>query len=99
MTFTLVGPNYFPSAAFVMLDATLGVTGPVLLAGSGVGLRPYDSFGCYPEFTGSNVGRWGDYHTAVADADGSIWFTVEYIRNRPRTLFENWDTFIGTVTP
>ncbi|MEO8429654.1 MAG: hypothetical protein ABI651_21390 [Verrucomicrobiota bacterium] len=99
MTFTLVGPDYSPSAAFVRIDATLGVTGPVLWAGSGIGLRPYDSFLCYPEFTGSNVGRWGDYHTAVADADGSIWFTVEYVRNRPRTIFENWDTFIGTITP
>ncbi|MBI3415101.1 MAG: hypothetical protein HY043_07245 [Verrucomicrobia bacterium] len=97
MTFTLAGPSYHPSAAFVFIDATAGVTGLVRVAAAGN--RPFDSFTCYPELFGSNIGRWGDYHTAFADVDGSIWFTAQCIRNGPRSFFENWSTFIGNVVP
>ena len=43
--------------------------------------------------------RWGDYTAAVADAEGNIWFGVEYIPNLPRTVNANWGTFIAKVTP
>jgi hypothetical protein len=95
MTFTVVGQSFFPSAAYVPIDAVNGA-GAIRIAGAGAG--PDDGFSGYVAF-GSRVGRWGDYSAAVADEDGSIWFAIEYIPALPRTLFANWGTFIGKVTP
>jgi hypothetical protein len=93
MAFTLVGPDYYPSSAFTTIDKVNG-TGAIQIAGPGAG--PDDGFTGYGAF-GGRVARWGDYTTAVADADGSIWMGVEYIPGGPRTLLANWGTFLTHV--
>ncbi len=97
MTFTLVGPDIFPSAAYAPIDTANGA-GAIHTAGPGA--APLDDFSGY-HFFGSpdRVARWGDYSAAVAAPDGSIWFGVEYIPNAPRSLLTNWGTFIGNVIP
>jgi hypothetical protein len=110
MGFTVSGPDYYPSAAYVAVDATHGA-GAVHISGAGVG--PADGFTGYPEFGGSGVERWGDYSAAVAGQDGSIWLATEYIAQSctvaqysadptcggTRTSLANWSTFITHVTP
>lgn len=91
---TLVGPNYFPSAAFVTIN--LSSTGSVLQV-AGVGYAPEDGFSGY--LSGSGIARWGDYSAAVADSAGSIWMATEYIPNSARTMYVNWGTFITKVVP
>jgi len=93
IVFTLVGPDYFPSAAFVPVDAfstgtTVQITGP--------GVFPEDGFSGY---SGRGYARWGDYSAAVVDSDGSIWMGTEYIPNAPRTQLANWGTFLIRYTP
>ena len=95
MTFTLVGPDYFPSAGFVKIDAVNG-TGPIQIAAAGAG--PDDGFTGYGAY-GGRVGRWGDYTAAVAGPDGSIWFAAEYIPGGPRTVLANWGTFVSHIIP
>ncbi|TMF30531.1 MAG: hypothetical protein E6I30_12690 [Chloroflexi bacterium] len=109
MAFTLVGRDFYPSAAFVSIDAN-GV-GPVQVAAMGLG--PDDGF------TGT-VGltapfpfrpRWGDYGAAAVEG-AHIWIGSEYIGQTctlrtfiataascggTRTLLGNWDTRITEV--
>jgi len=94
ISFTLVGPNYFPSSAYIYIDAK-GTNGSVHVAGAGA--LPEDGFSGYAAFGGAGVARWGDYSAAVADGN-NIWFADEYIPNLPRTLFANWGTFVGKIT-
>ena len=96
MAFSLVGPDLFPSAAYVPIDLASGA-GAVRI--SGAGALPDDGFSGYRAFGFDGVGRWGDYSAAVADASGTIWMANEYIPNAPRTLLANWGTFISHVTP
>ena len=61
MAFTLSGPDFFPSAAYVRFafGRTVGsihVTGP--------GALPEDGFTGYAAFGGNGVARWGDYSAA-----------------------------------
>ncbi len=95
MGFTLVGPDFFPSVAFVRIDATHGA-GAVQVAGAGN--APDDGFTIYlPGF--NHTGRWGDYSAGTAVSGGSIWIAGEYIPNAPRTTFTNWGTFVANVVP
>jgi hypothetical protein len=96
ISFTLVGPDFFPSAAFATLDAVNGA-GDIQIAAPGV--LPDDGFTGYSAFGGARVGRWGDYSAAVADESGNIWLATEYIPNSPRTVNANWGTFVTRVTP
>ena len=93
MTFTLVGPDFFPSAAFTTLDAVKGA-GAIQIASAGA--SPDDGFTGYG---GARTARWGDYSAAVADENGNIWMATEYIPNSPRTVNANWGTFVTEVTP
>jgi len=94
IVFTLVGPNYYPSAAFVPISAsTTGST--VQIAGTGA--FPEDGFSGYASF-GNPVARWGDYSAAFAASDGSIWMATEYIPNAPRTQLANWGTYVIKYT-
>ena len=97
MVFTLVGPNYFPSAAYASISSEDDQTPVVHLAKSGA--VPADGFTGYVSEGGNGVERWGDYTAAVSDADGNIWMATEYIPAGPRTLLANWGTFISKVTP
>ena len=95
IAFSLIGPDYFPSAAYIGFDKQYGASGPVLVAGAGVA----------PDigFSGAGGGRqrWGDYSAAVDEA-GAIWSAAEYI---PVVTFAapaqlaNWGTFVWRVKP
>ncbi|HEU5347639.1 MAG TPA: hypothetical protein VFU63_03405 [Ktedonobacterales bacterium] len=96
MTFTVAGPDFFPSAGYARIDATDGA-GDVHIAAAGAG--PEDGFTAYSAFGGTGTARWGDYSAAVADEHGVIWFACEYIPDAPRTVLANWGTFVGNVAP
>jgi len=80
IVFTLTGPDYFPSAAFVTFSA---FTASSTIQIAGAGAFPEDGFTGYPNMGFSEVGiaRWGDYFAAVVDSAGSIWMGAEYISN------------------
>ena len=92
MAFTLSGPRFFPSAAYVGFAFGQPV-GPIHISGAGV--LPEDGFSGYKAFGSPTPGvaRWGDYSVAVA-ADGAIWMGNEFISGTPRTVNANWGTFI-----
>jgi hypothetical protein len=94
MVFTLTGPDYFPSAAYIPITLSGGV------AASGIrraaaGTAPDDGFTCYAPF--GPPGRWGDYSAAVAVRDDAVWIATEYISNKKRDQNTNWGTFIGML--
>jgi hypothetical protein len=104
IAFTLVGADYYPSAAYASLDAKIGA-GDIQIAVEGLG--PQDGFTEY----GSRP-RWGDYGAAAMDGN-SIWIASEYI-GQTCTLTEwqadftcggtrgqvaNWGTRISKLTP
>ena len=91
IVFTLTGPDYFPSAAYVPIS-TSGTASAIRLAGQGV--LPDDGFTCYPP--DGPPGRWGDYSWAVT-ANNSVWIATEYIGPKARDKFTNWGTFIGSL--
>jgi hypothetical protein len=108
--FTLVGPDYFPSAAYVTVS-TAG-TGSIQVASAGLG--PQDGFSGYNAFGPPfNDPRWGDYGAAAVDGS-SIWVASEYIAasctysqwlgsnfrcGDTRTSLANWSTRISKVAP
>jgi hypothetical protein len=95
IAFSLIGPDYFPSAAYIAFDKQSGAKGAVQIAGAGVA----------PDigFSGAGGGRqrWGDYSAAVDEA-GNVWAATEYI---PIEIFPvpaqlaNWGTYIWRVKP
>lgn len=95
IAFSLIGPDFFPSAAYVGFDKQNGAHGAVQIAGAGVA----------PDigFSGAGGGRqrWGDYSAAVDEA-GNIWAATEYI---PVVSFAapaqlaNWGTYVWRVRP
>ena len=97
ITFSVVGEDFFPSAAYALLDAAKGA-GPIVISGPGVG--PDDGFSGYAPFASRGAARWGDYSAAVADEFGNIWMGTEMIpRNPAFILAGNWGTFITAVAP
>jgi len=97
MVFTLVGPDVYPSAAYVTLDEVNGA-GAVHIAGAGAG--PEDGFTGYKrEGADGRTARWGDYSAAAVDASGDIWLATEYIPGGDRSSLANWGTFVSKVTP
>ena len=96
MTFTLSGPDYYPSAAYIAIGAS-GVSGSIHVAGPGA--SPEDGFTGYTPYGGNGVARWGDYSAAVAGSDGNIYMATEYIPNAQRTALANWGTFVSIVQP
>ena len=97
MVFSLSGPDFFPSAAYVRFNQD-GVSGPIHITAAGV--LPDDGFTSYAAFVGPNNGiaRWGDYSAALADRDGSIWMATEWIPGTPRTASANWGTAISHLS-
>jgi len=95
MVFTLVGPNNYPSSAFVPINNT--TAGPVQI--SRAGNEPEDGFTGYRAFRGAGVARWGDYSAAAVDSDGSIWMATEYTPDLARTVNANWSTYITRYQP
>jgi hypothetical protein len=97
MVFTLVGPDYYPSAAYVPIDES--GTGAVHIYGPGV--APLDDADGYAATGGaSRAARFGDYSAAAVDQDGTIWLATEYVGALPRSQRYNWDTrIIGIDEP
>jgi hypothetical protein len=95
IVFTLVGPNDFPSAAFVPVNNTS--VGAIQIARAGN--EPDDGFTGYPEFGGNGVARWGDYSAAAIDTDGVIWMATEFTPDIARTVNANWCTYITRLQP
>lgn len=93
---TLTGPNMYPSAVYIPVTQ-LGTPSDVYIAGAGT--APEDGFTGYTGGEEVGIARWGDYSTAVAASDGSIWMVAEYIGNLRRTEGANWDTFVMHVAP
>ncbi len=101
MGVSLVGPGYFPSAAYIPLE--LGED-PDVVHIAARGRSPSDGF------TGTIFGgfrpRWQDYGYMVPGNGDDLWFGVEYIAARcgferwladtncgdRRTIFTNWST-------
>jgi len=96
ITFTLVGPGYYPSAAFVPFDTNS--TGPSIQVAA-FGMSPEDGFSGYSFAGFPGVARWGDYSAAVAASDGSIWMATEYVPDAPRTQLANWGTYLSRYLP
>ena len=112
MAFTLVGRDFYPSAAFASISAS-GV-GAVQVAATGVG--PADGFSGYALYNAPNPARprWGDYGAAVVDGS-NIWMASEYSGQTctlaqysatpfgscgaTRTALGNWYTRITEVLP
>jgi hypothetical protein len=91
IVFTLVGPNDYPSAAFVPINNTS--VGAIQIARAGN--EPEDGFTGYPEFGGNGVARWGDYSAAAVDnTDGGVWMATEYTPDIARTSLANWCTYV-----
>jgi hypothetical protein len=93
---TLVGPGWYPSAAVIPFQTFLN---PSTLQVAAAGTLPEDGFSGYYSYGGDGIARWGDYNTAVAAADGSIWMAVQYIGSYPRTQFANWNTYVIQMQP
>jgi hypothetical protein len=111
MTFTITGPNNFPSVAYTTMSAAAGA-GPVTVALAGA--SPDDSFSEYQGFgTPAFRPRWGDYSAAVVDGSAVV-FAAEMIQfancdwatfhldptcGGTRDEFANWGTGLGRITP
>jgi hypothetical protein len=95
MTFTLVGPNFFPSAAFIKFNST-GPGGAVKVLAEGA--APDDGFSGYVGIPSNEqlAGRWGDYSAAVADGN-NIFIATEYISGVDRDTFVNWATSMSEI--
>jgi uncharacterized repeat protein (TIGR01451 family) len=96
IVFTLVGPDYYPSAAYVSID-TFATGTSIQLAAAGT--APEDGFSGYSQEGGGSYARWGDYGAAVSADDGSIWMGTEYIPGTPRTELANWGTYLEQYVP
>ena len=111
MAFTLVGRDFYPSAAFASINES-GV-GPIQVAAGGLG--PADGFTGTAVYNAPNPPRprWGDYGAAVVDGS-NIWIASEYIAQTcdldtyiatgascggTRTALGNWATRITEVNP
>ena len=95
MTFTLVGPNFFPSAAFIKFGPS-GAFGNVNILAEGV--APDDGFTGYFGIPSNETlaARWGDYSAAVADG-ANIFIATERISGGPRDIFVNWATSMSKI--
>jgi hypothetical protein len=97
MVFTLTGPNYFPSAAYIPITSAGGFASAIRLAAAGT--APEDGFSGYTGQCGpcGPPARWGDYSAAVAVGDDAVWIATEYIGPKKRDTLTNWGTFIGRL--
>jgi hypothetical protein len=76
VVFTLTGPDFWPSAAFAVIQGG-AVKSTVYVAALGPG--PNDGGTSYSLLAPTWVSRWGDYSAARVDERGNFWFATEYI--------------------
>jgi hypothetical protein len=101
---TITNPNPklaggYPSTAIIPFSAT---TGPGAITITGAGGATDDGFTGYgAPHTPGVVGRWGDFASAVVDAETGLYYTAnEFIPDPsvyPRGTFANWGTFITSI--
>ncbi|MBY0504751.1 MAG: hypothetical protein K2X03_12630 [Bryobacteraceae bacterium] len=89
---TLVGPDYFPSAAYLPIDT---FSGPTVVRLVKPGFSPQDGFTGDGTLFSPGTARWGDYSSPFIAPDGSFWMAVGYIPNLPRNPLANWGTYIS----
>ncbi len=94
--FTVVGPSYFPSAAYARINPSHAL-GVVIVA---PGTAPQDDFSGYPEFGGAGAARWGDYAWGVANGE-SLWLATEYIPGGIDAVnyYTNFGTYVYSINP
>jgi hypothetical protein len=115
IAFTLVGPDYYPSAAWTTFDARRGAG---LIQVAAAGRAPEDGFSGYRYYSASGPGiarpRWGDYGATAVDGN-KIWAASEYIAHTcgfkkwqqaplgtcggKRSALANWSTRISLIRP
>lgn len=96
ITFTLVGRDYYPSAALLPIGVA-STSSTIQIAAAG--FAPEDGFSGYLDPGLPGIARWGDYSGAVVAADGSIWMVTQYIPNAFRTQKANWGTYVMRYVP
>jgi hypothetical protein len=95
---SLVGPDYYPSAAYTTFDDSAS-SAPSTLHVVAAGTVPDDGFTAYHAEQGNGVGRWGDYGFAAADGN-SVWVANEWIPGPVQGPdLANWGTYISKATP
>jgi hypothetical protein len=110
MTFTLTGPDYYPSSAYVTLKVGKSASDIHIAA---LGAAPYDGDTEYSTVPFYDP-RWGDYSAAAAIPSGDeVFIASEYIQTSctdavwnvdptcggTRGPTANWGTIIGRVIP
>jgi hypothetical protein len=98
MTFSVAGPNNYPSAAYIPFNPRVGSLGSVITVNR-AGTLPEDGFTCYPEFQFGPPCRWGDYSAATWDGAGRFVMGDELITDSARDPQANWSTYVSTFTP
>ncbi|CAI5503397.1 unnamed protein product [Closterium sp. Naga37s-1] len=88
---SLAGRSFYPSAAYVTLNANVDV-GRVVVTGPGK--APLDDFFGYLY---ADAMQYGDYMTATIDEEGNAWAAVQYVAGQTRTEMSNWATFVFKV--
>jgi hypothetical protein len=93
---TVVGPSYFPSAAYARLTPSHAIAVNIVAAGT----APQDDLSGYPEYGGAGAARWGDYSWGVANG-GSLWLATEYIPGGIDAVsyLTNFGTFVYSINP
>lgn len=95
---SLIGPDYFPSAAYTTFDDSL-TSAPTTLHIAAAGPVPADGFTGYRSQGGNGTERWGDYGFAAADGN-SIWVANEWIPGMNQGPdVAAWGTYVSKITP
>jgi hypothetical protein len=114
MGVSLAGHNWYPTAAYALVDSNGPGTLHVAAAGAGPqdGFCEYTFFNCAGSSSPHNRPRWGDYPAAQASGN-SIWIANEYIAQtctfaqykkdftcgQTRGSVANWSTRVSQITP
>jgi hypothetical protein len=95
---SLIGPDYFPSAAYTSFDDSL-TSAPTTLHVAAAGPVPADGFSGFRANGASGIERWGDYGFAAAEGN-SVWVANEWIPglNQGPDLAA-WGTYVSKITP
>jgi hypothetical protein len=114
MGVTLAGHDWYPTAAYALVDTNGPGTLHVAATGAGPedGFCEYTFFNCAQTTTPHNRPRWGDFPAAQASGN-SIWIANEYIAQtctfaqyqkdptcgQTRGTSANWSTRVSQITP
>jgi len=95
---SLIGPDFFPSAAYTTFDDSAG-SAPTTLHVAAQATVPDDGFSGLRAEGADGVARWGDYGFAAVDGN-SVWVANEWIPGLVQGAdLANWGTYVSKVTP